>query len=92
MEESIVFRGDDELSGSSLISVQDAYVAMFYFVEAYWERGGRAEGSVTLLSHDLGPTKDPQDDSALWTNDPAFWNDWLTAVRLSNEKGLPKDV
>ena len=82
----------DELSGSILISVKDAYVAMFYFVDAYWETGKRKDGSVTQLSHDLGPTIDPQDDSALWTNDPAFWDDWLIAVRQSLEKGLPKDV
>jgi|HubBroStandDraft_6_1064221.scaffolds.fasta_scaffold156742_2 hypothetical protein len=78
-----------DLHGADQISVRDAYIAMHRFVNAYWERGGRRDGSVTLLLHALGPTADPHDETALQTSDPASWSDWLAAVSAANAEGLP---
>jgi hypothetical protein len=55
--------------GADQISVRDAYIAMYRFVYAYWKRGGRRDGSVTLLRHALGPSADPNDDAVLQTSD-----------------------
>jgi hypothetical protein len=83
---------DAGLLGTDQISVRDAYIAMYHFVDAYWERGGRRDGSVTLLRHALGPTVDPHDETALQTGDPASWSDWLAAVRTADIKGLPDEL
>jgi hypothetical protein len=80
---------DREQIANDRLSIRDAYLAMFYFVDAYWQRGGRGDGSVTLLCHDLGPMADPDNESALITTDPAFWTDWLAAVELARSSGLP---
>jgi hypothetical protein len=71
------------------LTVRDAYLAMFYFVDAYWCRGGANDGSVTLVRHDLGPASDPDDESLLQTTDPAFWEDWLTAIEKARSQGIP---
>lgn len=78
-----------ELSGLDQISLKDAYLAMYYFVDAYWERGGRGDGSVTLLRHAIGPAADSHEETAFQTTDPASWSDWLAAVRAAIAKGLP---
>jgi hypothetical protein len=78
--------------GADQVSVKDAYIAMYHFVDAYWERGGRRDGSLTLLRHALGPTVDPRDETALQTSDPASWNDWLKAIRIAKTKGLPDEL
>ena len=80
---------DREQSANGCLSVRDAYLAMFYFVDAYWQRGERGDGSVTLLRHDLGPAADPDDENVLITTDPAFWTDWLVAVESARSRGLP---
>jgi len=82
---------DANLAGSEQISIRDAYIAMYRFVDAYWERGGRRDGSVTLLRHALGPTADPNNESALQTSDPASWDDWIAAVNAARE-GLPPEL
>ena len=80
---------DGEQIANDCLSIRDAYLAMFYFVDAYWQRGGRRDGSVTLLCNDLGPMVDPDDENALMTTDPAFWTDWLAAVESARSRGLP---
>ena len=80
---------DREHTANDCLSNRDAYLAMFYFVDAYWQRGGRGDGSVTLLRHDLGPMADPDNENALMTTDPAFWTDWLAAVESARSRGLP---
>jgi hypothetical protein len=64
---------------------------MYYFVRAYWERGGKRDGNVTLLLSDIGPFEDPKAPEKLMTTDPAFWDDWLTAVEQARSKGLPAE-
>lgn len=85
-------RDDLDFSGSDLISVKDAYVAMYRFVDAYWKRGGRRDGSVTLLRHALGPSADPHDEAVIQTSDPASWSDWLTAIKSARVEGFPDDL
>ena len=77
---------------SDCLSVRDSYLAMYYFITAYWERGGKVDGSVTLLTHALGPVADPQNRDGLQTADPAFWSDWLDAVGAARERGLPREL
>jgi hypothetical protein len=85
----MTFQDDSKRTDENLISVRDAYLAMFYFIDAYWQRGGRADGSITLLRHALGPTTDPDSESSLLTADPASWSDWLSAVDLARSQGVP---
>jgi hypothetical protein len=73
--------------GSENISLTTAYIAMYRFVEAYWERGNRVEGSVTLLCSDMAPFSDPKAEGSIWTSDPAFWNDWVKAVEVAVDLG-----
>jgi hypothetical protein len=79
---------DQDVRGTDKITVKDAYIAMYRFVDAYFGRGGRRQGDLTLLVHDLSPSPDPNDETALWTADPAFWSDWLDAVRATIDHGL----
>lgn len=55
---------------------KQAFEAMRYFLNAYWERGGRPVGDLGGLLGDIG--------SGLWEdgtpNDPAQWTDWLDAI------------
>lgn len=74
---------------SKLVSVRDAYIAMYRFVDAYWERGGRRDGNVSLLRHAIAPTLPPNKQGAVETNDPASWDDWLSAVQSTLERGFP---
>lgn len=74
------------------IAIRDAYLAMYYFVTAYWERGGRRDGSVTLLRHAIGPSRDPNQPDILQTADPASWDDWLAAVVLARSQGIPDEL
>lgn len=83
-------RGNEQGADTAeCLSVRDAYLAMFYFIDAYWQRGGRADGSVTLLRHSLGPAARPDDDAELMTADPAFWSDWRAAVDTARTRGTP---
>jgi hypothetical protein len=92
MEASTMSLSKTGLSGTDQISVKEAYVALYRFVDAYWERGGRHDGSVTLLRHGLGPSLDPGDESVVQTTDPASWDDWLTAVVAARNEGLPDEL
>jgi hypothetical protein len=77
---------------SAPITPRDAYLAMYYFVRGYWERGGKRDGNVTLLLNAIGPFEDPMAPEKLMTTDPAFWDDWLTAVEQARTKGLPAEL
>jgi hypothetical protein len=81
-----------ETDKSETITSRDAYLAMYYFVRAYWERGGKLDGNVTLLLNALGPTQNPHQERGIWTNDPAFWDDWLAAVERAQREGLPPEL
>lgn len=74
------------------LDLKTAYLAAYYFVTAYWERGGRRDGSVTLLLNALGPSDSDLHPKQLETNDPAFWNDWLAAVERARIQGVPTEL
>jgi hypothetical protein len=62
---------------------RQAFEAMRYFLEAYWERTGKQpDERLTSVLSDI--------DTAVWTDgspgDPATWDDWLEAVRAATGK------
>ncbi|HBY42164.1 MULTISPECIES: hypothetical protein [unclassified Brevundimonas] len=64
------------------LTTDQAYQAMRVFLEAYWERGGRADTQITdLLSGMQGGTEE--------TADPAMWADWLDAIGAVTGFRLP---
>lgn len=71
------------------LTPQEAYLAMYYFIDAYWERGRRNDGNAFLLRHAVGPEADPDDAEAYWTTDPACWSYWVDAVEKARSIGLP---
>jgi hypothetical protein len=79
-------------AGDDCLTIREAYLAMYYFIEAYWQRGRRTDGSVTLLLSDAGPTADPGNDDTLLTTDPAFWSDWLAAIEAARSRGVPREL
>lgn len=61
------------MSTLPMLTTEQAYQAMFAFVEAYWKRGGRTDDQVAeLLSWMQGESGQ--------TADPAMWADWLDAI------------
>jgi hypothetical protein len=78
---------NQEIQADTMISVRDAYLALYYFVNAYWERGLRQDGKVVLLLHAIGPRERA---GQIETNDPAFWDDWLEAVKAARSQGFPE--
>ena len=63
-----------------LLSPEQAYRAMFAFLEAYYERTrGKAE-----LGEVLGDMQISEQGASM---DPAAWDDWLTAIEKVCEKG-----
>ena len=77
------------IQADTMISLRDSYLALYYFVNAYWERGGQRDGKVVLLLHAIGPRERA---GQVETNDPAFWNDWVDAVKTARSQGFPKEV
>lgn len=61
------------------LTVNEAYRAMFLFLEQYYEIGGRRSEDIATMLSGMAQT--------LWTdgspNDPAQWDDWLTAVKAA---------
>ncbi|MEO1048850.1 MAG: hypothetical protein AAFW59_11040 [Pseudomonadota bacterium] len=60
---------------NSTIRIDNAYRAMFEFVEAYWKRGGQ-QGEIGSMLGDIQFGKNVPTETA----DPAQWHDWLAAV------------
>src|ERR1700677_1081853 len=77
----------EPIASQDEISVTTAYIAMYQFIDAYWERGRQAGGDVGLLRSDMAPFVVPKRPGSIWTSDPAFWNDWLKAVAKAREIG-----
>jgi hypothetical protein len=71
-----------------VLTEQDAFDAMRYFLAEFWKRGGSASDSdlVDILSW---TDRDVAGDGE--TDDPAQWHDWLAAVRAvqSGERACP---
>jgi hypothetical protein len=71
------------VDGDTLLTVRDAYLAMFDYLTNRWEAKSRPEFLASLLG-DVDPTQWkvanlPPDQ--LPTGDPATWDDWVDAVR-----------
>jgi hypothetical protein len=65
----------------------EAYDAMCVFVEAYWERGGKASDDIAVL---LGSTQRLRNGRPL---DPAQWDNWRDAVAsVVKRKPVEKDA
>jgi hypothetical protein len=58
-----------------LLSPDEAFRAMFKFLEAYYARGGR-KGDLAAVLSDIQIISDDRLPS-----DPGTWNDWLDAIR-----------
>jgi hypothetical protein len=64
----------------SLLSPNEAFRAMFKFLEAYYIREGHKGDLVSVLS-DIQTISDDRLPA-----DPAAWNDWLDAIRSVREE------
>jgi hypothetical protein len=87
MEGSTLSPGSGE---SEHLSKREAYIAMYYFVDAYFLRGRKKDSGLAMLASDLRPLPHPDDTEALRTKDPAFWNDWRDAIARARSEGIPK--
>jgi hypothetical protein len=65
----------DQTTANSQLDVSTGFDAMLLFLEAYWERGGRASDDLAVL---LGGLQRLESDGR--PLDPAMWSDWLEAV------------
>ena len=73
------------------LSPREAYLAMYYFVDTYFQRGRNRDTGLVMLMSNLRPKVDPTDEAALWTDDPGLWSEWLAAVDKALEVGVPAD-
>ncbi len=58
---------------SDKLTLQEAYAAMFRFLEAYYDRTGKPDEIGALLGG-MALNEDGQ------PMDPAIWSDWLAAI------------
>ena len=64
------------------LTVNEAYRAMFIFLEQYYERDGCQSDDIAVMLSGMAQTI--WDDGG--TNDPAQWSDWLKAVRTAKSE------
>ena len=83
---------DDKEVASEPLTSREAYLAMYYFVDSYWERGGKRDRSIMLLRKAMQPFRDQPDRATVVTDDPAFWTDWTAAVARAKREGLPEEM
>mgnify|MGYP000205072832 CR=1 FL=1 len=65
------------------LSPEEAYAAMYAFLDAYWERGGRSAEELAIL---LGGMAILPDGSPA---DPALWAEWIDAIRAVRAREAP---
>jgi hypothetical protein len=82
---------EGEQAPTESLTPREAYLAMYYFVDAFWERGGRRDSNVMLLRTWMMPFKEQPDPDAVATDDPAFWDYWIEAVEKARTEGLPEE-
>ena len=75
-----------------LLTPEESFLAMYYFVLDYWHRGGRADGELTLFVHSIGPSIEPGQPGVVRTADPAAWSDWKRAVERARKDGYPNEL
>jgi hypothetical protein len=71
----------EDTLGAPELSIRDAYLCMFDFLVAYWERGERSSEDIAIL---LGGMPLAGDGISA---DPAMLSDWLASVRAVTGKG-----
>jgi hypothetical protein len=72
----------DAADGENFLSLDDAYVAAWFFIRQFYERDGRKPESMFLLLNWM------RLDAERATADPAQWSDWMASVgqALSRDK------
>jgi hypothetical protein len=68
------------------LSLKEAYLAMFLFLETYWEIGKRTSGDIAGLLGGMNPYQDPTSPAEFATPDGAMWQTWLRAVRGATDQ------
>ena len=66
-----------------ILTPVEAYDAMFAFLVAYWERGGKTSGDIAAL---LGSMNREHFFADRLTADPAQWHDWQQAIASTKQK------
>jgi hypothetical protein len=69
----------DSLSDEPLLTLDQAYLAAYYFILQYYERDGRKPISMFLLLDSM------EMDAPRETSDPASWHDWTLSVARAIE-------
>jgi hypothetical protein len=64
------------------LTVQDAYLALFKFLESFWIRDGRPDDSLAKLLSWAQPVAAAKG----CPTDPAMWGDWLSAIQQVSTK------
>jgi hypothetical protein len=72
---------NDQNAPRSQLDASTGFDAMRLFLEAYWERGGRASDDLAVL---LGGLERLQSNGM--PLDPALWFDWIEAVGQASSK------
>ena len=62
------------------LTVREAYEVMFQFMQDYWNRGHSEEIVMILSNMWITPREEGNH-----TADPAYWEDWLDAVKKVKE-------
>jgi hypothetical protein len=68
-----------------MLTEQQAFEAMRYFLAEFWKRGGSKKGDDLFFV--LGWTERTHCEGGS-TNDPAQWHDWLAAVKAVQDGKL----
>ena len=61
------------------LDAREAYVAMFNFIIAFWERDDKPDNLRMLIS-----SMQLLKGEKIGTHDPAQWHDWLDAIEKAN--------
>jgi hypothetical protein len=67
------------------LTLKEAYLAMFLFLEDYWEIGKRTSDDIAGLLGGMNPYQDPVSPDEFATPDGAMWEDWLQGVRSATD-------
>jgi hypothetical protein len=72
------------MSNQTLLTPLEAYDAMFAFLDAYWQRGGRSSDDIAAMLGTMNRTTFFSDRRQ--TADPAQWDDWVAAIEAVKRK------
>lgn len=80
MQGTIRGRCMDNNDVDMLLTNSQAYSAMYEFILSYWKRSCESSNDIAELLNSM------QIDEG-FTNDPAFWDDWIDAIKSSRKQG-----